>query len=168
MDLLAGGVIERRMSPLSSRELGFPHDISSFLSIGMLPSVRQISGLAVDLLEAYPGTYLREEIQQEALKQRTLPGFFISEIARPLLVFSTLKTFRCSSPEFAAITEAQSPQDSGQTPGVAGIAAFFRQNRSASPVFQAYNLSLLLEPHGEDQRVAACHLVVKVFCATMC
>jgi predicted AAA+ superfamily ATPase len=66
-DLLAGRVIERRMFPLTSRELGFPHDITKLLSIGMLPVIHQKTELAVDLLEAYAGTYLREEIQQEAL-----------------------------------------------------------------------------------------------------
>jgi predicted AAA+ superfamily ATPase len=35
--------------------------------IGALPPVHQKPELAVDLLEAYVGTYLREEIQQEAL-----------------------------------------------------------------------------------------------------
>ena len=67
VDLLAGRVIERRMFPLTSLELGFPRDIHGLLSSGMLPAVRQRPNLAVDLLEAYAGTYLREEIQQEAL-----------------------------------------------------------------------------------------------------
>ncbi len=66
-DLLAGRVIERRMFPLTSRELGFPGNILELLSIGMLPAIHQKSELAVDLLEAYAGTYIREEIQQEAL-----------------------------------------------------------------------------------------------------
>ncbi|MBZ5499444.1 MAG: ATP-binding protein [Acidobacteriia bacterium] len=67
VDLLAGRVIERRMFPLTSMELSFPRDISKLLAIGTLPAVQQKSDLAVDLLEAYAGTYLREEIQQEAL-----------------------------------------------------------------------------------------------------
>jgi predicted AAA+ superfamily ATPase len=67
VDLLAGRVIERRMFPLTSMELGFPRDIDRLLSIGVLPAVQQKPGLAVDLLEAYSGSYLREEIQQEAL-----------------------------------------------------------------------------------------------------
>lgn len=67
VDLLAGRVIERRMFPLTSMELGFPRDIHKLLSTGMLPEVQQKPGLAVDLLEAYSGTYLREEIRQEAL-----------------------------------------------------------------------------------------------------
>jgi predicted AAA+ superfamily ATPase len=67
VDLLAGRVIERRMFPLTAMELGFPRDMNRLLSIGTLPVVQQKPGLAVDLLEAYAGTYLREEIQQEAL-----------------------------------------------------------------------------------------------------
>ena len=42
-------------------------DAASLLSIGMLPVIHQKQEFAVDLLEAYAGTYLREEIQQEAL-----------------------------------------------------------------------------------------------------
>jgi len=42
-------------------------DAVSLLSIGMLPVIHQKQEFAVDLLEAYAGTYLREEIQQEAL-----------------------------------------------------------------------------------------------------
>jgi len=67
VDLLAGRVIERRMFPLTSMELHFPSDHTRLLSVGMLPVIHQKPDLAVDLLEAYAGTYLREEIQQEAL-----------------------------------------------------------------------------------------------------
>jgi predicted AAA+ superfamily ATPase len=67
VDLLAGRVLERRMFPLTSKELGFPIDPEKLLSIGMLPPIHQKPDFAVDLLEAYCGTYLREEIQQEAL-----------------------------------------------------------------------------------------------------
>jgi predicted AAA+ superfamily ATPase len=67
VDLLAGRVIERRMLPLTSRELGFTVEAAELLAIGMLPAIQQKPQLAVDLLEAYAGSYLREEIQQEAL-----------------------------------------------------------------------------------------------------
>jgi predicted AAA+ superfamily ATPase len=67
VDLLAGRVIERRMFPLTYRELDFPRNTTKLLSIGMLPFIHQKPELAVDLLEAYAGTYIREEIQQEAL-----------------------------------------------------------------------------------------------------
>jgi uncharacterized protein len=39
VDLLAGRVIERRMFPLTSKELGFAVDPSQLLSIGMLPPI---------------------------------------------------------------------------------------------------------------------------------
>jgi len=67
VDLLAGRVIERRMFPLTAKELGFPIDPLRLLAIGMLPPIHQKPELAVDLLESYAGTYLREEIRQEAL-----------------------------------------------------------------------------------------------------
>ena len=67
VDLLAGRVIERRMFPLTSQELGFPASAAKLLSMGTLPMICQKPDLAADLLESYAGTYLREEIQQEAL-----------------------------------------------------------------------------------------------------
>jgi predicted AAA+ superfamily ATPase len=67
VDMLAGRVIERRMLPLTSQELGFPNNVTKLLSTGMLPPVCQKPDVALDLLEAYATTYLREEIQQEAL-----------------------------------------------------------------------------------------------------
>ena len=67
VDLLAGRVIERRMFPLTAKELRFPIDPLRLLAIGMLPPIHQKPELAVDLLESYAGTYLREEIRQEAL-----------------------------------------------------------------------------------------------------
>jgi predicted AAA+ superfamily ATPase len=67
VDLLAGRVIERRMFPLTSQELGFQDNLAKVLSTGTLPAICQKPDVAVELLEAYAGTYLREEIQQEAL-----------------------------------------------------------------------------------------------------
>jgi predicted AAA+ superfamily ATPase len=67
VDLLAGRVLERRMFPLTSQELGFPAGSVGLLSSGTLPLICEKPELAADLLEAYAGTYLREEIQQEAL-----------------------------------------------------------------------------------------------------
>ncbi len=67
VDLLAGRVLERHMFPLTSRELGFPANPAKLLSSGTLPAICQKPELAAELLEAYAGMYLREEIQQEAL-----------------------------------------------------------------------------------------------------
>lgn len=66
-NLLAGRAIERRMFPFTSAELGKDFDLSRALSHGTLPPVIQKPAYAVDILTAYVGTYLREEIQQEAL-----------------------------------------------------------------------------------------------------
>ena len=67
VNLLAGRAIERRMFPLTSAELGSDYDLESRLAFGSLPDVSQDSEYAIDILSAYVGTYLRQEIQQEAL-----------------------------------------------------------------------------------------------------
>ena len=66
-NLLAGRVAVRQFFPLTLAELGDPPPLSDLLRFGMLPSVRAESAQAVDILDAYVSTYLREEIQQEAL-----------------------------------------------------------------------------------------------------
>ncbi len=67
VNLLAGRAIERKMFPFSSAELGKDFDLSRALTHGMLPPVVQRRDYAVDILTAYVGTYLKQEIQQEAL-----------------------------------------------------------------------------------------------------
>ena len=67
VNLLAGRAIERRMFPLTSAELGSDYDLESRLAFGSLPDVSQDREYAIDILSAYVGTYLRQEIQQEAL-----------------------------------------------------------------------------------------------------
>ena len=66
-NLLAGRAITRRFFPLTGAELDFDLDVNELLSTGCLPRVRSEPDAAVDILDAYVGTYLREEIQQEAL-----------------------------------------------------------------------------------------------------
>jgi predicted AAA+ superfamily ATPase len=66
-NLLAGRVAVRHFFPLTLAELGDPPPLSDLLRFGMLPSVRAEPAQAVDMLDAYVTTYLREEIQQEAL-----------------------------------------------------------------------------------------------------
>ena len=66
-NLLAGRVTVRHFFPLTWTELGERMALEELLRFGMLPSVRADPAHAVDILEAYVGTYLREEIQQEAL-----------------------------------------------------------------------------------------------------
>jgi predicted AAA+ superfamily ATPase len=66
-NLLAGRAVTRRFSPLTAAEMGFEVAIDDLLRTGSLPAIRSEPERAVDLLEAYVSTYLREEIQQEAL-----------------------------------------------------------------------------------------------------
>jgi predicted AAA+ superfamily ATPase len=66
-NLLAGRVAVRQFFPLTLAELGDATSLNELLRYGMLPSVRAEPAKAVDTLDAYVATYLREEIQQEAL-----------------------------------------------------------------------------------------------------
>lgn len=67
VNLLAGRVIERAMFPLVSRELGEDFDPDAVLRFGSLPGIYPDARYRVDMLRAYVHTYLRQEIQQEAL-----------------------------------------------------------------------------------------------------
>lgn len=67
VNLLAGRAIRRQFFPLTGEELDFDFAVDDLLATGCLPMVRSDPDLAVDILDAYVGTYLREEIQQEAL-----------------------------------------------------------------------------------------------------
>jgi predicted AAA+ superfamily ATPase len=66
-NLLAGRVVQRQFFPLSIAELGNDFDLARALAFGLLPYVWTHPRKAVATLEAYALTYLREEIQQEAL-----------------------------------------------------------------------------------------------------
>ena len=67
VDLLAGRVFERSFFPLTAVELGSDVDVERMLRFGSLPKLCAEPQHAVDVLEAYVRTYLRQEIQQEAL-----------------------------------------------------------------------------------------------------
>ena len=67
VNLLAGRVIERGMFPLVSRELDSDFSIDDILRYGSLPGVCSDARYRVETLRAYVHTYLRQEIQQEAL-----------------------------------------------------------------------------------------------------
>lgn len=73
-NLLAGRVIRREFFPLTGAETGFELSPERLLRYGCLPDAITQPGHAVDILEAYVTTYLREEIQQEALA-RNLDSF---------------------------------------------------------------------------------------------
>jgi len=66
-NLLAGRVFLRQFFPLTGAEFGSSIAVDQVLRFGMLPAIRSDPGHAVDILEAYVATYLKEEIQQEAL-----------------------------------------------------------------------------------------------------
>jgi hypothetical protein len=74
VNLLAGRAIRREFCPLTGREMDYDFTLSELLAFGTLPAIRTDVGAAVDVLEAYTTTYLREEIQQESLL-RDLPSF---------------------------------------------------------------------------------------------
>jgi predicted AAA+ superfamily ATPase len=67
VNLLAGRVIQRSFFPLTFSELGSDYSIESAMTIGLLPGVMSHPEVTSDMLEAYVGTYLKEEIRQEAL-----------------------------------------------------------------------------------------------------
>lgn len=76
VNMLAGRALVRRLSPLTGLELQKDFDLQKSLSFGMLPQVWTISTEEekIDYLYAYVETYLKEEIQQEALT-RNLPAY---------------------------------------------------------------------------------------------
>ena len=74
-NLLAGRAATRRLHPLTMAEQGERFDLDRTLRYGSLPAVVTGSAAAAfDLLSSYAETYLREEVQAEALV-RNLGGF---------------------------------------------------------------------------------------------
>lgn len=65
-NLLAGRALTRYFFPLTAKELGADFDLRKSLRVGHLP-MSYTSTNPQEYLKAYVGTYLREEIQQEAL-----------------------------------------------------------------------------------------------------
>jgi predicted AAA+ superfamily ATPase len=67
-NLLAGRAINRRFFPLTGKEMDFDFKLDDLLKFGCLPAIRSEPSepARVDMLEAYAGNYIREEIQQEA------------------------------------------------------------------------------------------------------
>lgn len=76
VNLLGGRALTYHMFPLTDEEWGKSFDLDLALSYGSMPSIvmqETVSDKAL-LLESYVETYLKEEIQQEALT-RNLPAF---------------------------------------------------------------------------------------------
>jgi len=67
VNLLAGRALDLRFYPLSFAEIGDDFDLPEILAYGTLPSVFIEKEYKAKLLTAYVGTYLKQEIQQEAL-----------------------------------------------------------------------------------------------------
>jgi predicted AAA+ superfamily ATPase len=74
VNLLAGRAITRQFFPLTAAEMDFDCSLDALLATGCLPMVRSDPAAAIDVLDAYVGTYLREEVQQEALT-KDIVGF---------------------------------------------------------------------------------------------
>ena len=75
-NLLPGRVLCYRLGPLTSAEIGSDFDARKAMEVGTLPEpyLEPDRSTAEKLLASYSGTYLREEIQAEALS-RNLEGF---------------------------------------------------------------------------------------------
>lgn len=73
VNLLGGRAWTRHLHPLTSAELREKFDLVKALNHGLLPSI-YFSSSPEDDLQAYVGTYLREEIAAEALT-RNIPAF---------------------------------------------------------------------------------------------
>ncbi|MGH7149296.1 MAG: ATP-binding protein, partial [Planctomycetota bacterium] len=74
-NLLAGRAVTRRLHPLTRAEMGDLFDLERALRYGSLPpAVTRPEEEAPDFLSSYAETYLREEIQAEAIV-RNLGGF---------------------------------------------------------------------------------------------
>lgn len=66
-NLLAGRALVKHLFPLTVAEYGDVITLEEALEFGTLPRVITNPGSRVEQLEAYVGTYLREEIKEEAL-----------------------------------------------------------------------------------------------------
>lgn len=71
-NLLAGRAWEYHLYPFTSVELGNVFDLNSALQFGTIPSIATLATLneKVETLKSYVSTYLKEEIQAEALTRR--------------------------------------------------------------------------------------------------
>lgn len=82
VNLLAGRAFEYRMHPLTCDEMGKDFSLQTALTFGLLPFVYSEGDDPQHYLDSYITTYLREEVQQEALVRN------IGEFSRFLQVAS--------------------------------------------------------------------------------
>lgn len=66
-NLLAGRALVKHFFPLTKGEYGEAIDLEEALSFGCLPMIVTDKDTRIEQLEAYVGTYLREEIKEEAV-----------------------------------------------------------------------------------------------------
>lgn len=66
-NLLAGRALVKHLYPLTQAEYGSTVTLDEVLAFGTLPQIITDPDSRIDRLEAYVGTYLREEIKEEAL-----------------------------------------------------------------------------------------------------
>ncbi len=81
VNLLAGRAINRQFFPLTASEPGYDFDPEHVLRFGLLPQIQAEPGFALDSLDAYVTNYIREEIQQEALRRQIRRSFAVSTFA---------------------------------------------------------------------------------------
>ncbi|TAK73962.1 MAG: ATP-binding protein, partial [Gammaproteobacteria bacterium] len=67
VNLLAGRALVKHLFPLTAAEYGDAITLEEALEFGTLPSIITDTETRIEQLEAYVGTYLREEIKEEAL-----------------------------------------------------------------------------------------------------
>lgn len=75
-NLSPGRIVSFNLAPLNSEELNFEYDLKKILAFGSLPGVFIESNLKLkkQILSTYGATYLKEEIQAEALT-KNIEGF---------------------------------------------------------------------------------------------
>ncbi|MGZ3746571.1 MAG: ATP-binding protein [Pseudobdellovibrionaceae bacterium] len=74
-NLLPGRIHQYALGPLSYIELGEDFDLEKAMSLGTLPGIwTEVKADAIKTLESYASTYIKEEIQAEALT-KNLEGF---------------------------------------------------------------------------------------------
>jgi predicted AAA+ superfamily ATPase len=114
-NLLPGRIFSYQMAGLCAKELNYKIDLKKALSFGLLPEpyLESHSSISRKLLETYSATYLKEEIQAEALA-RSIPGFArflgtIAQVSGSIVDFSKLslkaKVSRTSTVRFIEILE---------------------------------------------------------------
>ena len=81
VNLLAGRAIQRAFFPLTGEELAYDYETDDLIQFGCLPLVRSEPRDAVDILEAYIDTYLRQEIKEEAIVRKLEPFSRFLEIS---------------------------------------------------------------------------------------